>query len=79
MTYVKREEIFSKDYITTHELQELLGYTSLPQASQKMQEIKRTVGDRLGIKGKIHTEDYFEFFGIKTDRYSRGLQNGQGN
>ena len=79
MTYLERERIFSKDTITTMELQELLGYTSLSQASQKMQEIKRAVGDRLGVKGKIHTEDYFEFFGIKTDRYSRGLQNGQGN
>ena len=69
MTYAKREEMFSKDYITTQELQELLGFSNLSSASAKMSEIKRTVGDRLGIKGKIHTEDYFEYFQIKTDRY----------
>ena len=73
MTYARREEIFSKDYITTQELQELLGFANLPSASNKMSQIKRVVGDRLGIKGKIHTEDYFEFYGIKTDRYKKKL------
>jgi hypothetical protein len=71
MTYARREEIFSKDYITTQELQEILGYKHLSQASIKMGDIKRAVGDRLGIKGRVHTEDYLEFFGIKTDRYSK--------
>lgn len=71
MTYARREEIFGKDYITTHELQELLGFTHLSGASQKMNEMKRAVGDRLGVKGRIHTEDYIEFFNIKTDRYKK--------
>ena len=75
MTYARREEIFSKDVITTKELQEILGYTNETDASKKMQEIKRVVGDKLGIKGKIHTEDYFEFFKIKTDRYSKLINN----
>jgi hypothetical protein len=74
MTYIKREEIFSKDYITTLELQELLGFSTLSKASAKMQEIKRKVGDRLGIKGRLHTEDYFLFFDIKTDRYIKPIQ-----
>ena len=69
MTYTEREQIFSKDYITTQELQVLLGYSNISGASAKMSEIKRVVGDRLGIKGKIHTEDYLEYFKIKTDRY----------
>ena len=69
MTYARREEILSKDYITTQELQELLGYANLPSASAKMSEIKRVVGDRLGVKGKIHVEDYLAYFKIKTDRY----------
>ena len=73
MTYARREEIFSKDYITTQELQEILGFKHLSQASIKMGDIKRSVGDRLGIKGRVHTEDYFEFFGIKTDRYSKSM------
>lgn len=74
MTYARREEIFSKDYITTKELQELLGYANLPSASQKMNEIKRVVGDKLGVKGKIHTEDYLRFFDVQSDRYVKLLK-----
>lgn len=77
MSFQRREEIFSKDYITTQELQELLGFANLPSASQKMSEIKRVTGDRLGIKGRIHTEDYFLYFGINTDRYSKKLNQGE--
>lgn len=73
MTYARREEIFSKDYITTQELQELLGYANLPSASKMMGDIKRKCGDRLGIKGRIHTEDYLMYFGITSDRYSKAL------
>ena len=73
MTYARREEILSKDVITTDELQELLGLSNLPQASSKMSEIKRKVGDRLGVKGKIHIEDYLEYFNIKTDRYVKAV------
>lgn len=74
MTYLRREEIFSKDYITTKELQELLGIKNISTASRKIMEIKRVVGDRLGVKGKIHTEDYFDFFNVKTDRYTKPIQ-----
>ena len=73
MTYARREEILSKDVITTDELQELLALSNLPQASSKMSEIKRKVGDRLGVKGKIHIEDYLEHFNIKTDRYVKAV------
>lgn len=73
MTYARREEILSKDVITTDELQELLALSNLPQASSKMSEIKRKVGDRLGVKGKIHIEDYLEYFNIKTDRYVKAV------
>lgn len=69
MTFIEREQIFAKDYITTQELKDLLGYANLPSASAKMSEIKRVVGDRLGVKGKIHVEDYLAYFKIKTDRY----------
>ena len=71
MTYTEREQIFSKDFITTQELKVLLGYSNISGASAKMSEIKRVVGDRLKIKGKIHIEDYLEFFNIKSDRYSK--------
>lgn len=76
MDYKRREEIFSKDYITTRELQELLGYTNLSGASNKMMQMKRVTGDRLGIKGRIHTEDYFAYFEIyPDDRYNRLTSN----
>jgi tRNA A37 N6-isopentenylltransferase MiaA len=69
MTYAKREEIFSKDVLTIADLQELLGLTY--QASAKLiREIKFKF-DRLGVQGKLHVEDYLEYFKIKTDRYAR--------
>lgn len=72
MDYKRREEIFSKDYITTQEIQELLGFKSQSQASQMIVQIKRVVGDKLGVKGKIHTEDYFAYFGVQPkDRYNQ--------
>lgn len=73
MTYARREEILSKDCITTQELQELLGFTSLSQASEIITQIRLTVGDRLRVKGRIHVEDYLKFFEIKTDRYIKPL------
>ena len=63
MTYDRREQIFSKDAISTAELAEILG-VSKSSASSKLQEIKRVQGDRLGMQGFIHIEDYFAFFHI---------------
>ena len=74
MDYKRREEIFSKDHITTAELQELLGFKNLCEASSMMTRIRLKVGDRLGIKGRIHTEDYFAYFGISTDRYVKPIE-----
>ncbi len=51
----------------------LLGFANLSSASSKMGEIKRKIGDRLGVKGRIHVEDYLEFFNIKTDRYIKPM------
>lgn len=65
MSYQEREEIFSKDFITIKDLQKLLGL-AYQVAARKMREIKRK-SDRLGVQGKIHTEDYFDYFNI-TDR-----------
>lgn len=65
MSYQTREQIFSKDYLDIEDLQNLLGLT-YQLAARKMREIKFKF-DRLGIQGKIHTEDYFEYFNI-TDK-----------
>lgn len=72
MTYSRREEIFSKDYLTIKDMQELLGLT-YQSAAQKIREIKFK-HDRLGIQGKLHTEDYFDYFNISDrQRYVREL------
>ena len=71
MSYIEREKIFSKDYLTIEDVQALLGLT-YQMAARQIRNIKRR-SDRLGIQGKIHTEDYFEYFNI-TDkqRYVKG-------
>ena len=69
MDYKRREEIFSKEYIDTRELQELFGISQLQNASKLMVKIKETTGDTLGIKGKIHISDYLKYFHIETERY----------
>lgn len=56
MTYAEREAIFSKEYISTKELAALFGM-NISTASTFLQTIKRRVGDRLGIRGKIHIQD----------------------
>lgn len=65
MSYSEREQIFSKDYLTIKDLQQLLGLT-YQVAARIMRQIKFKF-DRLGIQGKLHTEDYFEYYNI-TDR-----------
>ena len=74
MDYKRREEIFSKDHITPQELQELLGFKTLSETSSMMTKIRLKVGDRLGIRGRIHTEDYFAYFGISIDRYVKPIE-----
>lgn len=69
MDYKRREEIFSKEFISTRELQEIFDISQLANASTLMKKIKKETGDKLGIKGKIHINDYFKYFGIETDRY----------
>ena len=69
MNFKRLEEIFSKECISTRELQELFGISMLQNASTLMRKIKQATGDRLGIKGYIHVNDYFKYFGIETSRY----------
>lgn len=65
MSYPEREQIFSKEYLTIKDLQQLLGL-SYQIAAKLMRQIKFKF-DRLGIQGKLHTEDYFEYYKI-TDK-----------
>lgn len=67
MTYADRELIFSKDYITTQELADLLGI-AYTKASTLLQQIKRRTGDRLGIKGKLHIQDYLDYYHLNGEQ-----------
>ena len=65
MDYVNREEIFSKDYLTIRDIEILLG-TTYQVAARLIRQIKFKT-DRLGLRGKIHIEDYVDYYNI-TDR-----------
>lgn len=70
MTYEDRERIFSKEIITYLELAELL-QVDPSTASTILNSIKKK-SDRLHIRGKIHVQDYLDYFGIKSlERYKK--------
>ena len=68
MTYEEREKIFSKEALSVADVQALFGVCRT-EATNIMNEIRRKTGDRLGVKGKIHIEDYLKHFGIEANRY----------
>lgn len=72
MTYAMREEIFSKEYLSIKDMQELLGM-KYQDAAKTMRDIKRRT-DRLGIRGKIHVQDYLDYFKIPPDRYVKPIE-----
>ena len=67
MTYQEREQILSKDVLTINELCKLLG-CNYQLGARKMREIKYK-HDRLHERGKLHVQDYLDYYGIKSDRY----------
>ena len=67
-TYAQREQIFAKEYLDVNDFMCLFGI-GLPSAYKLMREIKRKT-DRLKISGRVHIQDYFEYFDIlETSRY----------
>ena len=67
-TYTQREQIFAKEYLDVNDFMRLFGI-SLPSAYKLIREVKRN-SDRLKIQGRIHIQDYFEYFDIPdTSRY----------
>jgi hypothetical protein len=79
MTYARREEIFSKEYLTIADLQELLGL-EYQGAAKMVRDIKRGLefrgqGVRLNIQGKIHIQDYLDYFNItNVERYKKPIE-----
>ena len=67
MTAQEREEIFSKDYLDKNDIMKLLG---VPEqgALKTIREIRR-VTDRLHTEGKIHTQDYIDYYKVNIERY----------
>lgn len=73
MTYEEREAIFAKEAITLQDFCQLYSL-SKGAASVKMNDIKRQVGDRLGIQGRLHIEDYLAWVNLHSatpERYVR--------
>lgn len=73
MTYARREEIFSKEVITTSELAELLNL-SYSNASTELNGIKRFISSKGGTpriltSGKLHVQDYLDVFRLNGERY----------
>lgn len=63
MTYEEREAIFSKDTISYKDLAKLLEIAP-STASNLIQTIKRSTGDRLKIAGKVLVKEYLEYIGV---------------
>ncbi len=75
MTYEEREKIFSKEVITLNEFAALFS-CSLSEASIKMNDIKRRVGDRAGVRGKLHIQDYLDCYKLTgLERYQKTENN----
>lgn len=72
MTYDKRSEILSKDYLTIADMQALLGL-SYNDAAKLIREIKRK-HNRLNTRGKIHVQDYIDYYQLDAARYQPVVQ-----
>lgn len=69
MTYTEREEIMSKDVMTGADIQKLQGCNA-SQASRILTDIKYVIEKRGGKpridqRGKLHTQDYCDYYNIK--------------
>lgn len=72
MTYADHERIFSKEFLSGNDLAIIFDIDK-STASQLIQAIKFK-SDRLHLRGKVHIQDYFDYFNI-TDmsRYSKPI------
>ena len=75
MTYALRAEIFSKEVLTIEDIEKLyaIGYDEAAKFIRDIRKKMKYRGDelRVDIQGKLHVQDYFDYFRI-TDhtRYS---------
>lgn len=69
MTYEQRGEIFAKDYLSIEDVMCLLGL-SYNDAAKIIRNIRRT-HDRLHKQGKIHVQDYIDYYKLDVARYQQ--------
>lgn len=71
MTLAQRREMFAKDYLDLTDLTMLLGicYT---RASEIVREIKFNTRDRLRTRGRVHVQDYLDYYHLDPKNYYRG-------
>lgn len=71
MTLAQRREMFAKDYLDLTDLTMLLGicYT---RASEIVREIKFNTRDRLHTRGRVHVQDYLDYYHLDPNSYYRG-------
>lgn len=70
MTMEQRREMFAKDYLDITDLSKLLGVHST-RAYAIVREIKRNTRDRLHTRGRVHVQDYFDYYGLNPSDYYR--------
>lgn len=70
MTCAERDEILARDYLDIRDLMNLLGL-SYNASAALIRQIKRK-NDRLHIQGKIHIQDYIDYYGLNVERYKSG-------
>lgn len=71
MTFERRNEIFSKEALSIDDVKELMG-VSYDTAQKLIQTIRRH-SDRLNIQGKVHIQDYIDYFHLPPERYYQPL------
>ena len=65
ITEERKAEIFGKEYITTQELREVFNLRTKQFASKLMKKIKTVVGSDCDLRGKIWTQDFFDYYNIR--------------
>jgi len=70
MTYETRERIFAKEVLTISDISVLCGL-SYQAAAALIRNIRRRC-DRLGLEGKLHVQDYLDYFKLdgSSERYN---------
>jgi len=71
MTYSEREAIFSKEVLSIKDIQALFDIP-YPTAAELIRTIKfKLGGGRVPLLGKLHRQDYFEYFKLNPADYNK--------